>query len=108
MANFRNFICPETEELCVRPECTKEKCEIVMDLYKIEKNIPVFDKGGRKSRYPFNSMEIGDSFTVPKKEYYALCTSARNYRTRHNGFDFITRKDKNDPLKFRLWRTQKE
>lgn len=34
-------------------------------MLKIERDIPVPETRGRHAKYPFNEMEIGDSFFVP-------------------------------------------
>jgi hypothetical protein len=49
-------------------------------LIKIEKNVPIEKKKGkemrgRKATYPFNEMEVGDSFITPKKAIYSSVTS---------------------------------
>ena len=36
--------------------------------YEIEKNVPIEGKK-RLSKYPFDKMEVGDSFLVPKEDY---------------------------------------
>ena len=52
--------------------------------FKIEKNIPIpTQKNRRTSHYPFNDMEIGDSFVVEKIRpltlYYAANRWAKKY-----------------------------
>ena len=47
--------------------------------YKIEKGIPITHKpnvGGGKKKYPFEDMEIGDSFLVPCKKEKAQSVSS--------------------------------
>lgn len=59
--------------------------------FKIEKGIPVPAKGtGRASMYPWDDMEIGDSFFVKGKKSSALsATTKRIAKTR--GFKFTVR-----------------
>jgi hypothetical protein len=49
--------------------------------YKIEKNVPIPEKKGRK-KYPFGDMEIGDSF-VMQKVITTANSIARSYGNRH-------------------------
>lgn len=61
-------------------------------MYKIEKNIPVpHSSRGRKQRYPFGSMEPGDSFLLADKDLYSkVRMSANGYGYRH-GKRFVVR-----------------
>lgn len=36
----------------------------LLNLAKIEKDIPIPPVGGKKVKYPYKKMEVGDSFTV--------------------------------------------
>jgi len=70
--------------------------------YEIESGIPVPTQGpGGHVKYPFRTMEIGDSFLVsdtkdPKVRFAASYFSARNREYR-----FIVRKQEGG---FRVWR----
>lgn len=60
--------------------------------YTIEKNIPMPPKGsGRPLRYPFDKLEIGDSFVIPTKDYNSVNAAARQYGKRC-GMRFTFRK----------------
>ena len=62
-------------------------------MYEIEKNIPMKTRG----KYPFNEMEVGDSFFVPspfhnKARQAALARNGKRYRKRSGKPQrFITR-----------------
>lgn len=72
---------------------------------KIEKNIPVDDMAGRgrKKRWPFDSMDVGDSIPVDdEKQLKAARNAAYLYRKRHPEWDYETVKYKDGSG--RLWR----
>lgn len=91
----------------------RKKQEVVLSeevtKYKIEKGIKkVFRKGSLINPYPFEDMQIGDSFYVPKKD--ALPTKAhqnvsyclRAYNKNHGiAIKIETQKDENG---LRVWR----
>tara|TARA_R100001510_G_scaffold57770_1_gene67630 strand:- start:840 stop:1064 length:225 start_codon:yes stop_codon:yes gene_type:complete len=56
----------------------------------IEKDVPIPSK---KSKYNFDSMDVGESFTIPNKEPEAtrLRVAASAYSRRHEEFKFTTR-----------------
>jgi hypothetical protein len=62
-------------------------------MYEIEKNIPMKTRG----KYPFNEMEVGDSFFVPnpfhnKARQAALARNGKRYRKRAGKTQrFVTR-----------------
>lgn len=73
--------------------------------YKIEKDVPVPPSltTGRNATYPFVKMEVGDSFSFPKKLMSKVRTAANNFSVRH--------KKKNEIFKFivrgnRCWRIE--
>ena len=69
-----------------------QKGEDIMN-YEIEKNVPLRGRG----KYPFNEMEVGDSFFVPspfhnKARQAALARNGKRYRKRSGKPQrFITR-----------------
>lgn len=69
--------------------------------FKIEKNIPVPD-GYRRSNWPFDEMEVGDSFAVPKAKARVAKQAAYN---RNKGIDrrYVTRSEGDG---VRIWRVQ--
>lgn len=71
-------------------------------MYKIEKNIPAPVKNA-KFKYPFEHMEVGDSFFVPKKEVIGTRVSvAMNYYKKKNPKKaFMSRTDE---AGVRVWR----
>ena len=48
-------------------------------MFKIEKNVPFAER-----KYPFNKMEVGDSFEVPAVLWLTARTSATQFGRRHN------------------------
>lgn len=75
---------------------------------KIEKNIPIAPKRapGRpsKSKYPFNEMEIGDSFFVSGITLSTINCTVRKFRmrnARNDGLKFTVRAVDGG---FRVWR----
>jgi hypothetical protein len=69
--------------------------------YKIEKGIPIPPRRcGRKPRYPFGQMEIGDSVIV---EIISGARAATTYGRRH-GKKFQSEKQADG--KYRVWRVK--
>lgn len=66
--------------------------EMKMSEFKIEKNIPVpcnkSKRGGYK--YPFNIMEVGDSFLVENRTMKKM-SSIVHYAQKSTGFKFMSR-----------------
>lgn len=54
--------------------------------FKIEKSIPipVSKPRGRKPKYPFGEMKVGDSFQMPLKTGKVALNSAQAYGVRNN------------------------
>lgn len=78
------------------------------DEFVIEKNIdPPKRGGGRKSRYPFKRMAIGDSFFVPDHEDGLAIRAARAAALDHLGAgNYTTREMMRGGVKgVRIWRT---
>ena len=76
-------------------------------MYEIEKNVQIpvkHTKGGRKPKYPFGEMEVGDSFIVEGRcwsETSSFRTAAFYFGTRHN-IKFSVRKINENSV--RCWR----
>lgn len=78
---------------------------------QIEENVP-FEP--YKDRYPFDKMRVGDSFTIPDSEIYALRQSIQHFRysvvtimgrkVTHADWQFMTRRMDDDH--FRCWRVK--
>lgn len=74
---------------------------------KIDKNVPM-PKAKAKLKYPFNEMQVGDSFEVPcteeerKSLQIKLASSSGMYGRKH-GAKFTTRQSDNG---IRIWRTE--
>lgn len=73
-------------------------------MYKIEKGIPApvtLAKRGRRTKYPFKKLKVGDSFLVPNANKTSLSVCAGNQAKKLNR-EFITRSiGKKD---VRVWR----
>ncbi len=76
---------------------------------KIEKNIPIKKKNGFGTQYPWDKMEIGDSFylEIPKGVKYithqsSVLTTSRSWAMYNNeSAKFSSRKERKG---FRVWR----
>jgi hypothetical protein len=73
-----------------------------MSTPKIDKDVPIPEWGKVKLTYPFNEMDVGDSFVVPKEKGSSMRNCAFHY-SRRWGKEFVTRKVKNG---LRVWRTK--
>lgn len=75
-------------------------------MYKIQKNIPIptKDARGRKKLYPFDDMEVGDSFAVPLiKKRSISCAVSQEHKKHQGERRFSVRVLKNE---IRIWRVQ--
>jgi hypothetical protein len=73
-----------------------------MTNFKVEKGVPIpKPKMGRHTKYPWNEMNIGDSFPVTIKQYLTVRANV-GYRNRtYNDKYFILRQCDG---KYRVWR----
>lgn len=74
-------------------------------MIKIQKGIEMPNTKGRKMKYPFDTMEVGDSFEYPKgRAKNSVLSSAKSWAKRNKEKkDFAVRTVDG---KFRLWRTK--
>lgn len=75
-------------------------------MYKIQKNVPIPSKTahGRKKVYPFEKMEVGDSFAVPLIKTKTVTSAVSQENKKYKGERRYTiRVIKN---KTRIWRIQ--
>jgi hypothetical protein len=80
---------------------TKATLSVVSETqFKVDRDVPIpaFIEGGRK--YPFNTMNVGDSFAVSALARPAVITASVTYARKH-GVKFTTRKDGSG---YRIWR----
>lgn len=70
-----------------------------MSEFKIEKNVPL---PGVAATYPFEQMEVGDSFFAEGKTANQLQNAASHWRKR-KGWKFATRTEEGGA---RIWRTE--
>lgn len=71
---------------------------------KIDNHIapPCSVKSGKRSKYPFADMQVGESFAVSLDERANLRNILSGWKNRHPGWDYATRSDGEF---FRIWRT---
>jgi hypothetical protein len=81
--------------------------------FKIEKNVPMPEKNtarrpGRKAKYPFKEMKVGDSFSFGKytpSAQRSLITCANSFVKRTKAKSEFTARKMNDGT-LRVWRTK--
>ena len=73
-----------------------------MNEFKIEKNVPIPERFGRCKRYPFEKMEVGDSFLAPLDQIESARQSSY-YWARKHGRKYKTQRQENG---FRIWRIE--
>ena len=70
-------------------------------VYKVESGHPIPEnRRGRRAKYPFRDMEIGDSFICPHERVRLAAAS----HAKRNGVRFTVRKIAGG--KFQCWRTE--
>lgn len=76
------------------------------DAIKIESNVPM-PPLTKLSKFPFASMEVGDSFFVPHMKTSAEMSGAIALAKRKHGFKFVCRRiiENSAPIGIRVWRT---
>jgi len=74
-------------------------------MIKIEKNVPIPNKkrSGRKTKYPFDKMEIGDSFFTDNILPIALYQAAHHWNKR-SGNKYRWKAYKEGEFGARIWR----
>ena len=70
-------------------------------MFKIEKNVPLKNHQPANSKYPFGSMEVGDSFLAPKSAAKGAQSASLKWG-KYNGVKFATRTQ--DDGSMRIWR----
>lgn len=76
-------------------------------MIEIDKNIslPASSGRGAKAKYPFGSMEIGDSFPIPEGKKMSVYLSSRSWaNSRKLLWKFSVRKD--EAGAYRCWRVE--
>jgi hypothetical protein len=77
--------------------------------FKIEKEVPIpksQKKGFRNTRYPFNKMEIGDSFFVEnytRESMQQVSNAGRSYFRYKGNYDKVTVACRKEGTGFRVW-----
>lgn len=74
-----------------------------MSMYNIKKGVPIpsIYGAGRKKKYPFDTMHIGDCFEVSDQEIHRV-RAAVQYTQRNGNRQFVTRQT--GPKVFTIWR----
>lgn len=75
--------------------------------YKIENDVPIPEKArtGRGRKYPWESMNVGDSIAFEAAAEYERARSASNaYARNHKGVKFTARQTLNG--NYRIWRVK--
>ena len=73
--------------------------------YQIETDVPIPARQGNRSKYPFASLAVGESFTTPLEVMgvAAVCAAAAYFTSRNPGVVFSRRQDKVANV-MRFWR----
>lgn len=74
---------------------------------RVDRGIPIsaklYSNNGRKEKYPWEDLKIGDSFLFPKSIRKNTVYALRDYQRRKRGWDFEIRQT---PDGIRIWRTE--
>lgn len=75
---------------------------------KLESNVPVTSNRGRKLKYQFDTMKVGQSFAVPytPKSFNSIKTSAYGYGNRHKKSFRASSPVERGKRVTRIWRTK--
>lgn len=60
-------------------------------MYKIEKGIPIVPQVNHRPKYPFDQMEIGDSFAFETGKEKTIAAAAGMFAKRNPGYKFSVR-----------------
>jgi hypothetical protein len=73
--------------------------------YQVESSVPIPARRGLCSKYPFASLAVGESFTIPLevRGVAAVCAAAAYFTSRNTGVVFSRRQDKVANV-MRFWR----
>lgn len=76
-------------------------------MIEVQKDVPLPAEGQRaNTAYPWASMGVGDSFTVPTIRRHATASAASRYAKRHNvAFTSRLEKAADGAKHVRVWRT---
>jgi len=69
---------------------------------KIETDVPIPTVGKSRLTYPFNAMQVGDSFAVPVSKAASMRNCAHHYQKKH-GHKYLTRRNRTG-TQVRVWR----
>lgn len=73
--------------------------------FKIESGVPMPNTKGRKLKYPFDKMKVGDSFELPKgSPKTTVLNAANSWLRRNNPQGKFSIRFHNDKL--RIWRVK--
>jgi len=74
-------------------------------MYKIDKNIPA-PTGNSRGKYPFEIMQVGDSFFVAGEELRKVKNSATGWGTRHSAKFRLSKVTEGEGEGVRVWRVE--
>lgn len=104
LEDIRLSMKPKTEETA-NPEPMEEKEEV--PIIEVEHGIAIPEHAPHGSRYPFEKMEVGDSFKIPMRKNGSshLGSAAGHFRRTHPDWKFIIRTLKEENI-IRCWRVK--
>lgn len=71
----------------------------------VEKGVPLPFRGTNVLRYPYDTMEVGDSFALPAGRYAAVSNTAGSYGKKHGRTFAIRKRVEEGAHVVRCWRT---
>ena len=98
----------ETMDCPTVPKKVKKtpKKEGTMEEFTVEKGFEIPPNYGRKHKYPFESMEVGDSFMFPAELAKNISQAVKVFCKKHPGNKFTVRTRDIAPGQGRVWRTE--
>ena len=72
-------------------------------MYRLESHLPIPEsRPGPKTRYPFGTMAVGESFLVDRDAAYRARNAVNAYKGKHPGWNYTARLEADG---LRIWRT---
>ena len=72
-------------------------------MFQIEKNVPIPPRREYKTKYPWDEMDVGDSFYVPNTKSGSIACGVYRASKRFEGKKFISRSEAGG---IRVWRVK--
>lgn len=77
-----------------------------MEKIVIDKSVPLPDdrqpQPGRRTVFPWGTMEVGESFVVTERNRMSAASSASQYKKAHPGWEYTSLKQEDGTIRF--WR----